>query len=653
MKFKVISIIVWIFLTSTALVAQRLPIPGQGQQQFPTQGARNRQIVNPEGEDQEKGGRRKLIDDSTKMVFGPKTTLNFLEKDVKRNRIQKTEVDTLLNNFHYYEPVAKSGWMYQDLGNIGSAARPLLFMLPRQIGMTSGFHVYDLYHRSADSMRYMDTKSPYTQMNAFFGGGNRNMLDIAFARNVNPRWNLGLNFNTIRARKMLNPSGRDDLLADHVSYSFHTNYRSENGKYLLLANYSRMSHKVDEQGGIIPPEIDENSLLFAYEDAKVWLRNSNARDLRQELHLYHEYELVKGWQLYHVIDRKNQLVTFESDLQSADSSFFRLYNPVRFNSQDSTFNSNRFSEWRNEAGFKGDLGPLYYNAFVKFRTGAMNSPFFEATNRFNEVYIGGALRGEISKNWRFEAEGEYLLPSAFRLHGLFVSPWLEASYTKGLYRPTSMQLLYSGNHHRWENDFSNIGVDQVNAVMKLDFARWSFRPNISISRINNFVFFDQQQQAQQSEGGIFILNPGLKFSFNIAKKFFWQGDIYYTDISGAGKDNIRIPQTIVNTKIFYESPMFDENIFVQIGVEGRYRSDNLSDAYSPAIQQFYLQNTFNVFAYPVADLFFNARINRTRILLRFNHININTGAQPGYFVTPYFTGLRRALDIGISWPLFD
>jgi hypothetical protein len=608
---------------------------------------------NQEGQEQS-GDRKKLIDDSTKMVFGPKTTLYFLEKDIKKNLTKKFEVDTVLTNFHNYEPVARSGWMYQDLGNIGSAAKPILYHVPQMIGTSSGFHVYDLYHHSADSMRYYDSKSPYTQMNAFFGGGNRNMLDLAFARNINPRWNVGFNFHTIRARKTLNPNARDDNLTENTSYSFHTNYKSEDGKYLLLANLSRMRHLVNEQGGIISPDIDTTSLFFAYEDAKVWLRNSRATDLRVDYHLYHEYELIKGWQVYHVFDKRKQDVLFRSNLNSSDSLFFNRFNPERFISNDSTYNRNHFSEWRNEVGFKGDIGPLYYNAFAKFRTGRMHVyDSIRSRNNFNEVFLGGALRGDISEKWRFEAEGEYLLPGAFRIQGLFVSPFLEASYTKSLYKPTSIQQFYSGNHHRWNNSFSNIGVDQIKGVLKADFPSWNFRPNITLNRVNNYVFFNEQQQATQSEGEAFMVIPGLTYSFHIKKKFFWESELYYTIITGDGKDNFRIPQIFANSRIYFDSPLFEENLFIQIGLEGRFRSDNFAEAYNPALQQFHLQNDFNVFAYPVLDFFMNLRINRTRVLVRMNHININMMNEPGYFVTPNFTGLRRTLDLGISWPLFD
>lgn len=602
---------------------------------------------------EEAGGRKKLIDDSTKMVFGPKTSLYFLEKDIKRNIERKVEVDTLLDNFHYYEPVAKSGWMYQDLGNVGSAAKPIFYDVPRTIGVSSGFHAYDLYYLSPDSMRYYDTKSPYTQMNAFFGGGNRNLLDLVFARNINPRWNIGFNLSTIRATKLLNPSGRDDHLAVQNAYSMHTSYKSENGKYLLLANFSRMKHVVEEQGGIVSPDFDETSELFAYQDAKVWLKNSVAQDFRIDYHLYHQYEIVKGWQVYHVFDRRHQNVLFTANLNSSDSSFFNIFNPPRLIASDSTKNQNLFRELRNEVGFKGDLGPLYYNAFLKYRRAEVESANVGNAQQIDEVYVGGMLSGRIGEKWRFDAEAEYLLPEAFRLRGLFVSPFLEASYTKALYRPTAMQLLYAGNHHRWANDFENIGVDQIKGILKVDLPFLRIRPSLTLNRVNNYVFFDTLQQAVQASGEAFLVIPGLKFSANLRQKLFFEGEGYYTQRSGDGADNFRIPSWVVNSRLFYQSEMFKGNLYVQIGLEGRYRSDNYADFYNPAIQQFHIQNFFDVYAYPVIDFFLNARINRTRILLRMNHININMMSEPGYFVTPYFTGLRRTLDVGISWPLFD
>lgn len=339
-----------------------------------------------------------------------------------------------------------------------------------------------------------------------------------------------------------------------------------------------------------------------------------------------------------------------SNLNSPDRLFF---NENRFHSPDSTLNNHHFSEWRNEAGFKGDLGPVYYNAYVKFRTGRMASPHFESNNNFTELYLGGSLRGQLSERWYFEADGEYLIPQGFRISGLFRSPYLDLTYTKALYRPTLAQELYRGNHFQWTNfDFANTGVDQVKGELKADFARFSLRPSVTINRVNNYIVYNREMVPEQIEAEAFMLIPGVRANFALGK-LFMQNEVIYTALTGNGADAFRIPEWFVNSRIFYDSPVFNENLFIQIGIEGRYRSAYLADAYMPATQQFYLQDRFMVQGYPVLDAFLNFRINRTRLLIRYNHLNDNLLAQPGYFVTPDYTGLRGLLDIGINWSFFD
>lgn len=636
-----------LMLAFQPLFAQR-PIPqvNSGANQGPRQG---RQLADPEEEDAE--GRRTLLDDSTKQVYGPKTTLYFFEKAIKRNNLKLYEQDTLLDNFHNYDPVAKSGWKYQDLGNIGSAAKPMYYSVPEVIGVTSGFHAYDLYFRDPSKRKFFDTKSPFTEMSAFFGGGNRNMLDVAFARNVNPRWNIGLDFNTLRIRKTLNPAQRDDHMTVQNAYGLHTNYRSENGRYWLLGAFSRMKHVVNEIGGIIPPEVDPNSLYFTYEDAKVWLQNTRARDLRQDFHFYHEYKLGNGLQFYHIFDRKNQNLVVESLLDTPDALFF---NSNRFNNPDTTQNKNDFEEWRNEFGLKGTFKGFYYNSFMKLRNGRMESPFFpNKRSAFNEFYIGGELIGKISEKWEVSADGEYLIPGNFKIHGIFISPWLDVEYTKALYKPTSMQQIYYGNHFQWENNFSDIGVDQVRGSIKVDLENLRLSPSLTLNRVNNYIYFGEDQLVAQASGEAFMIMPGFAANFRLGKKFRLDAEVIFTQVSGEAADQFRIPKWYGNTRFYFDSPLFNENVFVQLGVDVRYKSSFFAEAYNPSYQQFYLQNTFNVYGYPVADIFLDFRINRTRVLFKYNHLNAGMMSNEGYFVTPDYTGYRSFLDLGITWYLFD
>jgi hypothetical protein len=647
-KIKVLGIFILLLLGVAQVSNAQRPIPKTTR---PTTTQNPNQVRgNEEGEEEELEGRRSLLDDSTKMVYGPNTSLHFFEKDIKRNRLQIFPQDTLLDNYHNYDPVAKSGWKYQDLGNIGSASRSIFYQVPEMIGTTSGFTAYDLYYRAPENQKYFDTKSPFTNMSAFFGGGNRNMLDIEFARNINPRWNVGLEFHTIRSKKTLNPVARDDNMVEQTAYSFHTNYRSENGKYWFLGNFSRMRHVVNEIGGIIPPEEDSTSVYFTYEDAKVWLKYSQARDLRQDYHFYHEYKVKDGLQIYHIFDKKSQDLTFEADLSKSDS----LYYPLNgLSAKDTAQNRNDFSEWRNEVGFKGTFGGFYYNAHAKFRTGRMKSPTLVNNNSFNEVFIGGELIGKISEKWSLSADGEYLLPGAFKLHGLMTSPWLDLEYTKAVYKPTSMQQDYQGYFLQWSNDFNNVGVDQVKGTLKVDLEKIKLRPSLTLNRINNYVYFEVNGNATQAGGEAFMLQPGLIANIQIGKKFRWDTELIFTKVTGGGSDAFRIPDVYANSRFYFDSPLFDNNVVVQMGIDVRYHSSYFGNSYFTGTQQFNLQNSFDVYAYPVADIFLDFRINRTRVLFKYNHLNSGLMNREGYFVTPDYTGYKSFLDLGITWYLFD
>ena len=106
-KFLSLSVVVFLLVAQAALAQRPMqrPVP-QGGTGAPARPAK--QLADPkETEDQE--GRRTLLDDSTKQVYGPKTTLYFYEQAIKRNSLVLYEVDTLLTNFHNYDPVAKSG----------------------------------------------------------------------------------------------------------------------------------------------------------------------------------------------------------------------------------------------------------------------------------------------------------------------------------------------------------------------------------------------------------------------------------------------------------------------------------------------------------------------------------------------------------------
>ncbi|MBX2971089.1 MAG: hypothetical protein KF803_17105 [Cyclobacteriaceae bacterium] len=81
--------------------------------------------------------RSTIIDDSTKQIYGPTTSQYFLESDLFRNKWISYPIDTVIRNFHHFSFSQRRQNLHQDLGNIGTAIRPVYQEVPDVIGATS------------------------------------------------------------------------------------------------------------------------------------------------------------------------------------------------------------------------------------------------------------------------------------------------------------------------------------------------------------------------------------------------------------------------------------------------------------------------------------------------------------------------------------
>lgn len=194
------------------------------------------------------------IDDSTKVIYGPTTTRYILEEDVLNNRRTRYPVDTTMDEVHRFLYVQRSQNMYQDLGNLGTPMRPVFVAVPQQLGAQTGYNAFDAYGYQPQSVKYFDTKSPFTDMYVALGGRNQNILRFDFAQNITPRWNVGFAVQRFTSQKQFGTGGSNDpskLLAQNWSVLAHTNYRSKNEKYTLLLNFTNMNHTLEDQGGVL------------------------------------------------------------------------------------------------------------------------------------------------------------------------------------------------------------------------------------------------------------------------------------------------------------------------------------------------------------------------------------------------------------------
>ncbi|MBL0743735.1 putative porin [Chryseolinea lacunae] len=603
----------------------------------------------------------RVIDDTTKQVYGPRTSKYYFEKDVFFNRPEYHRIDTAIRNFHRWTYVQQKHYFYQDLGNIGTSMSPIFYVTPEQIGSSSGFNTYDPYWE-AESVRYYDTKSPYSNMRVTLGGKGRSTTKATFSRNITPQWNIGFDYRAILIDKQIQRQGKGDRSTRSTYYDIFTSFQSKDSTYRLFFNFRRTRHETNEYGGILQRDGFVYKDYFA-SDAQPNLHDALSGELRMNIHLHHEYKIGSALQLYHTFDRYRQGVWFTDILASEPENFFGLYVPIV---EDTTRDNTKFKSVRNEVGIKGNLLKLFYNGYyaVRYVTNTnsnINASILQVPTTLTESYIGGRMSLRLDSIGEVGGWVEVQQAGNYRIEGSIKSKWFEASLKQMQYAPSFVMQGYRGAYNQWNNDFNNTNVTQLNGYVHYTTPVFSISPGLTFTTLNNYVYFRpndnpgkdvQLVEPVQTTGGQVIVSPEIQVSLTLARHITFNSQFLYTRVVENSGDAIQLPAVFANAQLAYENIFFNGNLDMQGGAEFHFQSDYYANGYNVPLRQFYTQQSFVSPSFPLIDLFFSARIKRGRIFLKYNNL-MQAFTQEGYMATPQYPGQRSILDFGFDWSFYD
>lgn len=614
-----------------------------------------------------------ILDDTTKQIYGPTTTRFYHEASVKFNRPEFFTIDTTVYNMHRYTKLTQSEFMYQDLGNIGTAINQIFPQVPDQIGATSGFTVYDPYYDDTDAIKYFDTKSPYSKFRIIWGGQGRALTEAMYSRNINERVNFGFKYHGYYIDKQIEREGRGDRNVQGVYYMLHGSYISPNGRYRALGYFNRNRHVVQEYGGILTDSTDPKDPIFFDENRQIALQDAQTVELRTNYHLYHQYTIGKIAQLYHNFDRYKQQNDYNDEDLNEDYFVETVVEnlPVRDRS--------KLVLYVNEVGIKGDAGKTFYSFYYKARQVNFDYKYLEEdTLNFDTNYLesfgGFNLRfGNDSLSY-IEAFGEYQLKGNYRLGGRIKNSWFHAEAVSTGSEPAYIHKAYRGSHNEWENDFDLPITTRFSAGFKIPLGRVLIEPDVSYGLRSNYIYFQENTVIQsrydsvsmmdvidtlgyrvaprQAGGDISVLSPQVRFSINFLKHMNFSTLVRYTNVSGSSAEAIRVPELFTLSQLSYHNILFKGNLELQFGVDIHWKSDYYAMGYDPALMQYFVQDRFEVYSYPLVDFFVNGKINRGRFFLKVNNI-YELISDRGYFATPYYPGQTTIFDFGVDWSFYD
>ena len=607
----------------------------------------------------------KVVDDSTKNIYGPKTSKWITEKDLFENRNHYQPIDTSITNYHRWTYVQKYNNFYKDLGNVGTALNSIFPLIYSTIGVSTGYTVYEPYYKS-EELKYFDTKSPYTRMYIVWGGNGRAGTRVEFSRNISPRWNFGFDYHPLLVDKQVQRKGKGDRQTVSHYMDAYMAYRTNNDKYSILVNYRRIRHRVYENGGVNvtkPPDSTYKSLFEKNVSPK--LKAANSIEQHNNFHYFHQYKVGKALQVYHKGDKGKQYNLFKDD-KSQDGTYYDHYEKKLGKDSVLIKDSVKFSYWQNEFGIKGNANKIFYDFYYKIRSYHFSykylSPDSLALNpKAQEKYVGAKMIYSFDSISAVTGWAEYLLDGNYRIEGELNTKWIDASVKRLLSKPGFVQNAYRGSFDYWNNNFSNVQTDHAFAFLKANLGPLFISPGFTYTAYQNYIYYvkrnglptvDQLVLPTQSKGNQILISPELRMDFTFFKSFHFRPQVIYSKLVKNDDNALRIPEVFINTQFAFEDHLFKNNIQVQIGMDVHWHSAYNALGYDPAIQQFYVQNDVITPAFPLVDVFLNGKIKTGKFFIKYHNI-VQLFTLSGYLPTPDYPGQRNILDFGFELLLFD
>lgn len=601
--------------------------------------------------------RSKIVNDSTKNIYGPKTTLSISEQELFEGKKKYVPLDTSIYNLHRWDFVRKFENKYQDLGNVGTAMNPLFPLVSPTIGATSGYKVYDIYWETAEP-RYYNTKSPFSRVNVIWGGKGRAMTHIEFTRNINSRWNFGFNYRPLLVVKQIQSRAKNDYQVRSQYYDFYTTYESKNSRYKLLLSYRRMNHTVKENGGVELTQVDSTYRGYFDPNAKPYLNVATSAELRNTLHLFQQFQLARPAQLYHILDVTKRVNSFTDTKTSEPPGYFN-YSAVDTAAVNDV---NTFQTVQNEVGIKGNAAFLFYDFYYKLRTytNEMTHLQGQAPRAVGtENYVGSRISFRFDSLSYLSGQAEYLLDGHYKIDATLRTPWLDADLRSTLAKPGFMQQAYRGGYNSWSNDFNNVFSNQLSGRIKGRWGPLFASAGLTYTALHNYIFFttyktyfSDQALPKQSSGNQQAVSPEVKMEVRFLKRFHLRPQVIYTTLLSNDDNALSIPTWFSNVQLSYENHLFDKALQVQIGVDAHWHSAYQALGYSPAVQQYFIQRDYINPSFCTADLFLNGRIKRGRFFIKYINL-FQQMTKQGYLPTPGYPNVGNTLDFGFELILFD
>jgi len=534
-----------------------------------------------------------------------------------------------------------------------------------------GFRAKQFNYLTIEDINYYHVPTPTTEIMARTGQEQGQVLDALFTLNFSKRLNFSIAYRGLRSlgqyRQSLSSSG---------NFRTTLSYRTPKDQYNIRLHATSQDFLNQENGGLNAESL-QNFLTNNPNFTDRTRLDVNLNDAESDLegtrfYIDHNFKLFSSvdttntknfsnLKVGHILHYEDKQYVFSQTNLTTD--FFGDANRVSGNfaevAQYDLINNQAYLEFNS----KYILGRVkvkanYTNVNYGYDT-SYNTNFLTNRIKLNGtgVSLGADWNGRI-KNFKVNASAR-IAPGSGYLSGNRFSG--DATYKKDSVfsvkgsldliskAPNFNQILFQStyNNYNWDNNFVNIDTRNIGFSLE---SKWG-DASLDFTNIEDYVYFDTDATPKQFDGSVTYLKVKVHKEFKFFRNFALDNTLMYQNVS-QGSNVFRVPEFVTRNTLYYTGEWFKgKPILVQIGGTFNFFTKYNANAFDPLVNEFKLQNTTEI-GYPSLDVFFNARIKRTRLFFKVDNVSSSFLPNKNYFSAPNYPYRDLSIRFGIVWNWF-
>ena len=237
-------------------------------------------------------------------------------------------------------------------------------------------------------------------------------------------------------------------------------------------------------------------------------------------------------------------------------------------------------------------------------------------------------------------------------------------------KPTFFFRHYHSQSTWWDNDDLDREVRfKVDGTLRL--GKMGTKLQVGFENVSNYTYFGMQNtMLEKAKAGsvlptdyshaVAVMQTGSVQVFGVTlsqdlhwKAIHWDNQVSYQACSN--QDALPLPKLNIYTNLYLLFRIGIAKVLrIQIGGDMRFFTSYFAPDYSPAIQQFAVQDTryerTKIGGYPIVGAYANMHLKHCRLYVSVRHVNSGNGHS---FLVPHYPINPLTVNMGLSWNFFN